>query len=282
MLFGAIYEFLGVYCELCVPKCVLLGVKYVFMSESTHTLTHVVQSNRLIEAKHTLTRAEQRLMLYLVSKINREDKDFQEYKIHTKEFGGVLGLRGGSMYPEMKKTTQRLLKRLLVIREKERELQIGWISSADYHDGLVEISFDPRLKPYLLMLKREFTSYQFKIILKFRSSYSIRIYQLIKQYESVGHREMLVSELIDTLTDGKYKLYSALKRYVLTVAMKEINETSDIEIDFVEKKLGRKVHKILFSIKKREPETLPEKPFNRKCYKKELEDLKNAIIGSSS
>lgn len=49
--------------------------------------------------------------------------------------------------------------------------------------------------PYLTQLKGQFTKYQLKNIAYFNSVHSIRIYELITQYRSVGNREISVEEL---------------------------------------------------------------------------------------
>lgn len=49
--------------------------------------------------------------------------------------------------------------------------------------------------PYLLQLKERFTRYELKNILYFKNKYSIRIYELLKQYEKIGKREINIKEL---------------------------------------------------------------------------------------
>jgi plasmid replication initiation protein len=52
------------------------------------------------------------------------------------------------------------LEKVVEIQEPGRLLQTHWVSSADYVDGtgMVNLTFDPLLKPYLLQLKGNFTS----------------------------------------------------------------------------------------------------------------------------
>ena len=231
----------------------------------------VVQSNRLIEAKHELSLAEQRLILFMVALISPKDEDFKPYTIKIQALAELFEVkRNGSFYEETKKVTEKLLRRLLVIQKADGSLlQTSWISSAEYayHKGSFQLRFDPTLKPYLIMLRREFTSYQLKIILRFRSVYSIRIYQLLKQYEGIGEREFPIRQLRDAMTGGKYALYADFKRNVLNIAKREINLHSDLEVDFQEKKKGRRVERILFTITlkpKTEKEIREEQELNQK------------------
>jgi len=47
----------------------------------------------------------------------------------------------------------------LIIKEPEinRELQVNWLASADYLDGVVKLELSQKLKPYFLRLKEFFT-----------------------------------------------------------------------------------------------------------------------------
>jgi plasmid replication initiation protein len=138
--------------------------------------------------------------------------------------------------------------------EKKILLQINWLSSAKYYfkDGIIELCFDPNLKPFLLKLKERFTAYSLQIAIKFDSAYSIRIYELLKQYENLGTRSISVKELRAFLgiSDKEYKKYYDFKRRVILKAYKELKEKADIYFEFEEKKKGRKIEEIVFYIYK--------------------------------
>ena len=214
----------------------------------------VVQSNKLIEARYRLSLGEQRLILAMISMIGREDTDFKDYVIRLGDFWRYLGTANKNQYSETKKITKRLLQRVLEIKtEKGGLLQCNWISSAEYIPGagIVRLSFDPKLKPYLLFLKEEFTRYGLTVI-RFKSVYSIRIYGLLKQYEAIGRRKIAVSELraILGLENTEYQFYKDLKRRVLAVAQKELKKEADVRFEFTEIKKGKKVDSIEFIIQK--------------------------------
>ena len=129
------------------------------------------------------------------------------------------------------------------------------LSSCLYSHSTSEIvlSYDPKLKPYFLQLKDNFTKYYLENILELKSFYSIRIYELVKQYENIKSREITIDELKEILDIGNsYKLYGHFKEKVLTVAQKEINEKTDINLTFEEIKKIRKVTGIKFNIERKE------------------------------
>ena len=115
------------------------------------------------------------------------------------------------------------------------------------------MKFSPVLEPYLLNLKETYTKYRLGYVINFKSEYSFRLYEIMKQYEKIGERTVLVEELKELLMidNNKYQKYSHLKSFVIQKAMQEINQYSDIKINLEkEEKEGKKVVGLVFSINK--------------------------------
>jgi len=147
-------------------------------------------------------------------------------------------------------------------------LTISLLSSAEYHkDGKIELEFSPKLKPYLLQLKENFTKYQLENVLSLSSFYAIRIYELCKQYETIKERTIEIKELKEILDikAKSYSIYNRFKTKVLDIAEREINEKTDINISVEEIKTGRKVTSIKFIIKSKTKEV------KKKNIEKEIE-----------
>jgi len=213
----------------------------------------VVKSNTLIEASYRLSTQEQKVILSLAAKIKNQDEDFKNYTFSVKEFANITGARIDSKYHEVKTLTSRLLRRVFTINEVDGPLQLSWLSAAKYFDGegLITLRFDPGLKPYLLQLKDCFTKFSLSMALRLKSSFSIRMYELLKQYEAIGSRSFLLADLKTALgiSDNQYKLYGHFKAKVLKVAQEELAEKTDITFEYEEIKVGRGVGKIAFIIK---------------------------------
>ncbi len=228
----------------------------------------VTKSNRIIEARYRLSLLEQRFLLLMASYIQPDDTDFRYYRVKIKELFKVLGLENNKRaYQYLKEVVQGLQTKVLIIKKsidgKDRDLRVSWVASSEYFDkeGIVEFEFSEKLKPYLLHLQSEFTTYQLKNVIKLKSVYSIRIYELLKQYEKLKKRVFEVDEIKRILgVEKKYELYGDFKKNVLKVAEKELPEKTDLAFTFKEIKLGRKVHKLEFHIMKNnlsEQEELP-------------------------
>ena len=235
------------------------------MNDISKKQSLVVKSNHLIEASYRLTTQEQRIVLILSSMVKLDDKDFHRYKIEVKEFNRLVGIENEGGYTRTKETTKKLLERVLIIKnpQEKKELQIGWLASAEYFEGegFVELEFSPKLKPYLLALKECFTQYQLKNVIALKRSYSIRIYELLKQYEKIGERYFEVDQLkrILGIKDDQYKLYGDFKRKIIKPAEKELKSKTDIYFNFKEKKNTRKVIGLYFFIKRHEKEAKDQK-----------------------
>ena len=212
----------------------------------------VTQSNQLVEARYNLSLGEQRLILAMIAQIQPQDDDFKPYQISIAEFARYIGISKNSMYQECQIVTKKLLERVIEINEIQGLLQIGWVSSAQYIDGkgVINLTFDPLLKPYLLKLKGDFTSCKFEMLLSFRSQYTMRIYSLLKQYEKISVREIELQSLREMLglRKDQYKKYNDFKKNILELTQKELTKKGDLTFEFDEVKYGRSICAIRFRI----------------------------------
>jgi len=224
----------------------------------------VTQANELVESRYNMTMGEQRLIFTMIARIQPEDEDFKPYRISLSELAEFLGINKNHIYADCKKITRKLLEKVVEIQESGRLLQTHWVSSADYIDGtgMVNLTFDPMLKPYLLQLKGNFTSSKLEMLLSFKSQYTMRMYTLLKQYERLKERELDLQLLRSTLGIGKdqYKRYNDFKKDILESTQKELKAKSDLTFEFDEIKYGRRVGAIRFRIfTKKLIESNPEK-----------------------
>lgn len=238
----------------------------------------VTQSNNLIEARHKkpLTAREQKIVLTMVGMIQPSDEDFKDYRISVKSFSEMLGLKGSVKYTQMKGIAENLMSKTVEIPKKNGGwILANWISSAEYKEGegVIELSFSPKLKPYMLQLKNQFTSYRLSNVLNLNSTYSIRLYELMKKWQHLGKWRCSVEDLRGKLGVGekRYPRYANLKARVLVPAIAEVNEKTDLFIRFNEIKNGRSVERIEFTV-----QFAPEKEIKLPEPKQKLEQPKNA------
>lgn len=216
----------------------------------------VTQSNDLITAQYKLSLNEQKIILCLISLIQPNDTEFKKYKLRVSDLMGVLETKSKQFYNDLQETTGNLLKKTLHIKSQKSLLQINWLSSAEYfkNEWLVELSFDPKLKPYLLNLKNNFLSYNFWIIVTFRSTYTIRFFQLLlSHYRKYNKKEFafsldFIKEMLQ-IDKNQYKKFSNFKARILEPARKELEEKhKNFYFKYNEVKMARKIVSIEFTI----------------------------------
>ena len=225
----------------------------------------VVQSNDLIEASYRLSLIEAKVVLKIASLIKRDDKVFEDYHIPAKTLMKEINL-GERNYAELKKATEALVSKTATLQESDGELQISFLASAKHYTkgvkkGMIRFRLDPGLKPYLLQLKKKFTTFRLENTLNLRSIYAIRIYELLKQYESIKKRNITLPDFrkILGIRDTEYKLYADFKRRIILPAQRELKKKTDISFEFEEIKEGRSISEIVFHIY---PNKEQEKPLD--------------------
>ena len=224
----------------------------------------VVTSNPLISGKFpkSLTPREIDLLKVLFTTIKKDAKDIAKVRINIKDLIKIFGLeKSNSAYDDIAEISKRLLTRVVQVYNKEenRLTQYQWLSCADYfyNEGYADFSFHENLKPYLLEIS-EYTKYILKPFMALDSFYAKRIYELLVQYRNIPRekdgtwrRTISVLEIREFLGIEKkeYTRYDNFKARVLEISKVQINERTDIYLEYEELRLGRGVKSICFIVR---------------------------------
>jgi len=101
---------------------------------------------------------------------------------------------------QLQETIDGLFDKPIRIREDENKWErFHWFSYFKYDNGTITCRFDKALKPYLIELKERFVVSDIKHLLPMKSSYSKRIYLLLKEYSKIGHRTFKTESLQEIL-----------------------------------------------------------------------------------
>ena len=229
----------------------------------------IVKSNQVIEASYTLTTIEQRLILSAIAQVPKgeEISDDVLYPLTTKNLV-KLGGDGKASHKEFKDAVNRLYERSIVLRDGDESDSFRWIQEKVFKESTVAfIRFSKPILPFLSNLKAEFTKYLESDIVGMSSPYSIRFYELIMQYRSVGHREISLEDLRWMFQlQNKYPVWADLKKRVIEQAIKEINEHSPYNLTIEPKRTGRKITSIVLKFQ------------DKKSLKKQKESINNPLL----
>lgn len=216
----------------------------------------VVMGNDLIQkSRYQLTLTEQKLVLFMISKITPYDEPYTEYTFSYKEFEAVCNLnKGGGKSKRLVIDAMKGLKAKPVeIRlSKKQRVITSWFNDAviDIETQTIKVSFSKYLTPYLYNLKSFYTQFPYENVLPMDSKYGIRLYEYLVSIKSKGYKQQIsLDELRERCGTGdKYPKYKDFRVYVLEPALKDINTYTDIGVEIREVKTGRSVSHIEFVI----------------------------------
>ena len=218
----------------------------------------VVKSNLIIQkSRHQWTLQQQKAMAYIISMLKPDQEEFDWMVFDIFEFCKVCGINtSGKNYKDLKATLLGLSNRGFWLElEDGEEITVRWIHRAKIspNSGLVNIKIDEYLKPFLLELQNKFTIYQLRYMLIMSSQYSSRLYELLKSYQNLekGEVHFDLEYLKRRIGAEVYERWVDVRRKVLDIAVREINEKTDITVSYKTKTSRKKVIGITFTIEEK-------------------------------
>jgi len=206
----------------------------------------VKKSNALIRCQWEIESLwEPRLVAILASKVTVDDEDFYVYEIPISE---ILGLGySGRDSAELSNVVDRVMSRVITVYDGDGR---GWtkynvFSRCRYkpRKGLLELGFHPDLKPHYLNLKEKFTQYSLSEFMSLPSTYSQRLYEILKSWDDRTEVELSLEELFEMLDvpESLRLNFAFFRRRVLEQAKKDIVDRagSTLFFDWEPLKKGR-------------------------------------------
>lgn len=177
-----------------------------------------------------------------------------DYTIHVQDIEVITGRKWN--LKQLREATESIGSRMFEIETSDSIEQIWLFSRVKYliGTGSFTITLNPLATKYFFELKNNFTAMQLRSVLNCTSKYAKRLYGIACQWRSVGSKRFEIVELkkmlglIDKKGNEQFERISQFKQFVLDIAKKQINENTDIEIDFELKKRGRSFHWVILHI----------------------------------
>lgn len=229
----------------------------------------VVKGNELVQQnRFELSLPEQKTVAYICSMIKPVEAPDRangvpyqlEYEFRIRDYCKICGIDydNGKNYADIKATLKKLSDRSMWLIKEEGEVLCRWLSKVwtNKRSGIVRVRLDEDLVPYLFDLGERFTQYQLYNILAMKSAFSVRIYELMKSYAFQRSKTFEINDLKHLLALDEvksYKEFAPFRQKVLEKARDEINQYTDLNIQFEPITKGRKVVKIKFRIALKSP-----------------------------
>ncbi|RYD30656.1 MAG: RepB family plasmid replication initiator protein, partial [Verrucomicrobiaceae bacterium] len=218
----------------------------------------IVMANTVAEARHALTVPEQRLVLWLISRIEREDDALKEHSVSVAEFEEILGANNGRLYGQMEEACDRLQTRVLELRTGPGErTKINWMHFIRYLDkeGRIVMQFHDHLRPVLLQLRERFCQIPLRSVFKLRSGYSIRWLEMLHSRRHQGSFYLTVEELRDWLhiEPGELKMVNTLSEGAIVYPKQDLDKKSPLTFSYKPRKIGRRIIGWTFTVQENKP-----------------------------
>lgn len=245
--------------------------------------SYVKQHNAITSGRYEYTSAMLDILFMTLAMIDTDKPNERTFQIYQRDIEAITGHKWN--YQQLREATEGIGSRMFEIETPKSLKQLWLFSSVEYLLGtgsfLVKVNEDAM--PYFFELKNNFTVLHLKSVLSCSSKFAKRLYAIACQWRSVGYHTFEISELKQMLglidKDGKeqFKQITQFKKDVLEIAVKQINEFTDINISFELIKRGRSFQKVKLLIDKM-PSTQQELPLYIDYTKSVEENVKEAMF----
>lgn len=231
----------------------------------------ITKDNKLINASYSLGIPEQRVIFLAIIAARAQDKLIDArgvLQIHASSYQEQFKVEKHTSYAALKSAVAGLFEASFEysdIHEKTGKAArhiVRWVQKVSYVDtaGMIELQFTDAVIPLITRLSEQYTEYDLKQVSELQSEYSIRLYELMMQWKSVGKtNKIALDDLRQNLgvKPEQYKEMHNFKARVLNLAKKQINEHTDITADYIQHKTGKAVTGFTFTFKqKKAPEQI--------------------------
>ena len=219
--------------------------------------------------------AAKRIMSHFLSQIQENDLKFAPYyQMHASEVIEAKDKRG--MMKDVKKAFKELATVLWWFEDWENEIltprnlldttksvkKDGF--ECGYKQGLITLVPNPVLEEYFIAIAKNYTTYQLKWYMSFKSWYSMRLYELLSAFKDSGEWYVNIDEFRELMDcEKKYAKTPDLLNKTLQEPLEELKRT-DMAFSY-EQVLGEKWGKgrkpvvgLHFTLKKTQPKKIPK------------------------
>ena len=225
----------------------------------------VVKDNVLIDASYNLDMVEQRLILLAIVEARETGKGISHdtlLQVHASSYINQFHVEKHTAYKVLREAAKTIFSRYVTYHDinsetgKERTFHVRWVDKIGYEQdsGLVFLRFSQDVVPLITRLEANFTSYEIQQISSLTSAYAIRLYEVLIKWRSTSKTPiMMLSDLRGKLgvENNEYEMMSDFKKRVLDIAIDQINEHTDITVNYEQHKAGRVITGFTFSLKQK-------------------------------
>lgn len=219
------------------------------------------------------------ISLSKIQEIEEGDNGILISRIRASELREIMNANDGSFYTQLENTARIMTGKSIGMSDPERKIfdYIAVIIRAHYEDGIFTIEYNPHVKQYIYELSESYTLLKLATLISFKSVFSFRLYEILKSkaYTRKGEQpsdtfniKLSIAELklelgvvnaeldkvrrvlknsstpdyekaIEVSPEQTFVNWVDFRRKCLEVAIREINEKSDMYVEYDTEKSGR-------------------------------------------
>jgi plasmid replication initiation protein len=233
--------------------------------EALSTNLIVAQSNAVNEASYRMSATAKKVLMSLVAQIDSRKPMPENVVLDVNEFIKLTGFSKAMAYKAMVEGVDELLSTRIRIKELDHRGKpstkvsvkiLAITMKYDKREGAnISCRFHPDLAPYIHKLSPkvgEFTQYSLGEAIRFKSFYTIRLFELLMQWKTKSVLAITIKDYRDAmgLSDKQYALFNNLRRRVIEPSIKEINHKTDWHVEFKSVRKGLKINSLAFTFAK--------------------------------
>jgi plasmid replication initiation protein len=211
----------------------------------------VTKSNCLVDASYQLNVQAQKLVLACLGKIDPRSDVPKEMTLTAIEYSELMGIPNARR--DLYKAADTLFDAVITLKDDKEEVKLRWIQKGVKKlkgEGAITITWTDDVLKHISSLQSRFTTYKLRHIAELQSSHSIRLYELLMRFNSTGERVIYLDDFKSTLgISDKYPQFKILNRAVIKPSIEELNQRSDLIINYETIKKGRTVVALSFTFK---------------------------------
>ncbi|MEL4382664.1 replication initiation protein [Shewanella algae] len=211
----------------------------------------VTKANALVEASYRLNVQAQKLVLACLGKVDSRNEIPKTMTLTAMEFADLMGVPNA--HRELYLAVDALYGASIRLKEGNDDIELRWIQKKSKKikgSGSITITWSDEVLSYISQLKSRFTTYKLRNIANLQSSHSIRLYELLMQFNKTHSRVITLDDFRSALgISDKYPQFKELNKFVIKPSIAELNQRSDLIITYDTIKKGRSVAALAFTFK---------------------------------
>jgi len=201
--------------------------------------------------------SELRLIAYCLAHVKSREMEERSFLASVRDLTNLFPIDRKSAYAVVRKAVIGVNSKPLEI-ETDKEIEFwNWFSGFIYkkNSGEFEFKITPEIMPYLFKLKGSFSRYRLKDVYQFKAASTWKLYEHLNRWKNTAKWHIELDELRLLLgVAGKYPRWQNFKNRIIDSSIKEINESSDLRVNYEKTKQGRKISGLIFFIEIKQPD----------------------------